>query len=98
MQSNQLNFFDILRNILQKTDPNMQEKPGFKEAFSPYMLIRYLSMKPELLPFAVILQNLVKARTLNYLQIYKFAYNNIPRSNPYIKYIKSRKKKENATA
>lgn len=71
----------------------MYEKPGFKEAFSPYMLIRYLSMKPDLLPFALVIQNMVKAKSLNYLQIYKFAYNNIPRSNPYIKYIKARKPK-----
>lgn len=86
-----MNFFEILRNILQKTDPEMEKKPGFEQAFNSYMLIRYLSMRISLLPFAEIIQKFQRAG-VSELDIYRFAYANIPVQNPFIKYIKAKTK------
>lgn len=87
-----MNFFDILRNILAKGDDELYQHPDFDKVFNSYMLIRYLSMRDSLMPFALIIQDMQKAG-INDLQIYKFAYNHIPKTNPFIKYIKAKKAK-----
>lgn len=86
-----MNFFDILKNILQKNDPEMENKSGFDQAFNSYMLIRYLSMRIGLLPFAEIIQRFQMAG-VSEIDIYRFAYKNIPAQNPFIKYIKAKTK------
>lgn len=87
-----MNFFDILQNILQKNNDHLEDHPNFNQAFSTFMLIRYLSMRPSTLPYALIIQNFQRAGISN-LDIYRFAFKNIPKQNPFIKYIKPTDKK-----
>ena len=55
------------------------------------MLVRYLSMKNNLLPNAQILNKY--QCTLSNEEMYKWAYNNIPKQkSPWIKYISKKKK------
>lgn len=90
-----INFFDILKNILSKGDDSLDEHPDFKKNFSVYMLIRYLSMRDDLLPFALIIQQMVSAR-ISDTNIYKFAYTHIPKTrSTFIKYIKKSNNKSN---
>lgn len=84
-----LSFFDILKNILSKDNDSLEQHPDFKKNFSTYMLIRYLSMREDLFPFALIIQNMVSAKITD-MNIYKFAYTHIPKTNHYIKYIKKK--------
>ena len=88
-----ITFFDILKNILTKSDNELENHPDFKKNFSTYMLIRYLSMREDLFPFALIIQQMVSAKKISDSNIYKFAYTHIPKTNPFIKYIKKTKKK-----
>lgn len=90
-----MTFFDILGNILTKNKDNLEDDIDFESTFSSYMLIRYLSMRDSLLPYARFIQLFVRANIDN-KTIYRWAYVNIPRqTSPYIKYIAKKKKKEN---
>ena len=90
-----INFFDILKNILSKGDDFLDEHPDFKKNFSTYMLIRYLSMREDLFPFALIIQQMVSAK-ISDMSIYKFAYTHIPKTrSTFIKYIKKSNKESN---
>jgi len=86
-------FFDILGDILTKKSGGiLYEEYDFKKFMSNYMLVRYLSMKPTLLPYAQILNKY--QCTLSSEEMYRWAYNNIPKQKSgFIKYI-SKKKKE----
>ena len=82
-----MNFFDFLNDILlKKSGGNLHKKRDFKN-FSSYMLIRYLSMRNNLIPYAKILNQL--QTNLNNKQLYILAYKLIPKQkNAFIKYIK----------
>lgn len=83
-----MDFFEVLRNVIQKNDPNIVENPDFDKVFTSYMLVRYLSMRLDLLPLAQVIQSMQKAG-ISEKDIYQFAYKNVPYSrNGYIKYIK----------
>ena len=86
------NFFDILGDILtKKSGGKLYEEPEFNKFMSNFMLVRYLSMRPALLPYAQILNKF--QCTLSSTDIYRWAYNNIPKqSSGYIKYISKKKK------
>lgn len=71
----------------------MEDKTGFNSAMSSYMLVRYLSMRMNLLPYAEIIQMLQRAN-ISDRDIYIWAYKNIPAGNPYIKYIKGKTKND----
>lgn len=86
-----MNFFNILSNILTKSDADLPTKPGFNSAFSVYMLIRYLRMDNALVPYSLIIQEMFNAE-IDALAIYEWAFNNIPkRRSGFIKYIKPTK-------
>jgi hypothetical protein len=89
-----MTFFDILRNILVKADPNLISDPSFAKALNIYMLINYLSMEPKLLPYAEIIQKFLEAK-IPPIQIYEWAYKHVPKQkNGYIQYIKAKKPKK----
>ena len=89
-----MTFFDILRNILTKQKERLEDDINFDTVFQPYMLVRYLSMRDSLLPYARIIQSFQNAE-IDHKIIYQWAYKHIPYSNPYIKYITKPKKNEN---
>ena len=85
-----MTFFDILKNILNKRIPNMESDLEFSSKFSSYMLVRYLSMREDLLPYAEIIQKF-QCSKLDETFVYKWAFRHIPKSkNTFIKYIKSK--------
>ena len=90
-----MTFFDILSNILTKNNDELESNIDFDSTFSSYMLVRYLSMRDTLLPYAKLIQLFIRA-SIDEKTIYKWAYANIPRqSSPYIKYITKPKKGKN---
>lgn len=90
-----MTFFDFLKVLLLKTGTKEQwmEHQDFDKIFSPFMLARYLSMKPQLLQWARAVNHL-NASSLDKRSIFAFAWDNIPKqTNGYIPYIKKEKKK-----
>ena len=88
-----LTFFDILKDILLKQNGELHQTQGFDQVFSPFMVVRYLSMKPNLLRYANQINQFNKTNCFTPEQIYLWCYNNIPKqTNGYIKYIKKKKK------
>ena len=88
-----LTFFDILKDILLKQNGKLNEEPEFTKIFSSYMLVRYLSMKDNLIEYANKINGWQKILTPE--DIYFWAYKNIPKQKSgFIKYIKKDKKKD----
>ena len=88
------NFFDIMSDILlKKSGGTLCDDPDFNKLFSSYMLARYLSMRDELIVYAMIIN---KYQTvLEPVQIYQWSYTNIPKQKSgYISYIKKPKSKK----
>ena len=86
-----ITFFDVMKDILLKQNGELDKETNFNQVFSSFMLVRYLSMKPELMEYADKLNSWQKF--LSSKQIYKWAYKNIPRqSTGFIPYIKKKKK------
>jgi hypothetical protein len=88
-------FFDCLADILLKFSGGTlhQTCQNFNKYFSPYMICRYISMKPQLIEFAEVLNQL--QTVLSFEDFYKVAYSIIPQQRSgYIKYIKKLKAKE----
>jgi len=87
-------FFDILGDILTKKSGGiLYEEPDFNKHMSSFMLVRYLSMKNNLLPYSQILNKY--QCTLSAVEMYRWAYTNIPKQNSgFIKYISKKKKKK----
>ena len=88
-----MTFFDILRSILTKTNPDLYKSYGFTSIFNSYMLVRYLSMEPDLLPFAEIIEKF-NAIGISKEDIYIWAFKHIPKHSGYIKYISKPKDKK----
>ncbi len=89
-----MQFFDYLKNILDKSQNGLELRTDFKTNFSPYMLAKYFMMTNDLLPYAVIINEML-SNNLDSVQIYKWAFTNVPyRRNSFIKYIKSPKPKQ----
>lgn len=90
-----ITFFDLLKNILLKTG-DLKTNSQFNEAFSAFMLIRYLSMKDDLLIYAQVIQSFLSAGISND-DIYDWAYANVPKQrSPFIKYLKNNNKQKDA--
>lgn len=87
------NFFDILSDILLKISGGILYKNSkFNKVFSAYMLCRYISMKKELLEYAMILNQL--QTIVSPERLYQIAYKIIPKQKyGYIPYIKKNKEK-----
>jgi len=82
-----LTFFDILSDILLKKDGTLYKNAQFQQIFSPFMLVRYLSMKESLISYANTLNML--HQHLTYKEVYLWCYHTIPKqTSGYIKYIK----------
>lgn len=89
-----MNLFTILKDILVKQGGELHKSEEFNKAFSPYMLVRYLSMKPELLPYSIAISRFMKVGLTN-KTIYKWCYKNIPKQrSSYIKYMKKKKQRK----
>ena len=86
------NFFDILKDVLTKqSGGKLTTHENFKKYMSSYMLVRYLSMKDNLMPYAQLLNKF--QCTLTAEEVYQWAYINIPKQRSgYIKYISKTKK------
>ena len=85
------NFFDILKDILLKQNGQLHKEEEFRKYMSSFMLVRYLSMKDSLLPYAQILNRYQCVLTAE--QMYLWAYKNIPKQKSgFIKYISKKKK------
>lgn len=84
-------MFDIIKDILSKTsNGKLHHKPDFDHAFNKYVIIRYLSMKPEL-SSVVDFCNMHQARLTNQ-QMYVYLYQSVPKQrNGFITYIKPKK-------
>lgn len=89
-----MTFFDIMKDILVKGNSKEYylEHPEFDKIFSPYMLARYLSMRPNLIKWARVINhlNMSKCTARN---VFIFAWDSIPKQdNGYISYIKKDKR------
>jgi hypothetical protein len=84
-------FFDCLSDILLKfSGGNLVNAENFNKCFSPYMLCRYISMRPSLINYAEYLNNM--QTVLTYKEFYLLAYHIIPKQKTgFIKYIKKAK-------
>ena len=82
-------FFDHLNQILQYQDKNYWSKltEDDKKTFSIYMMNRYLSMNPKWISLISELQRYIE--TLNQREAYLLYINILPKSNKFLKYIKS---------
>ena len=96
LKSNDISaMWEIVENILLKVSDNLYEAENFNKIFSPFLLCRYISMRKDLLGYAVILSQVNSCSKLTNEEFYKFAYELIPKqSNDFIKYIKKQKKEE----
>ena len=86
-------FFDILQDILLKNSGgDLYEDTEFNKFMSNFMLVRYLSMRNTLMPYAQILNKF--QCTMSSKDMYIWAYKNIPKQNSaWIKYISKKKTK-----
>ncbi len=85
-----MTIFDIVGDVLVKKNGHLDEDPEFHRAFSAFMLVRYLSMRPSLIEHAEILNSL--QGVLSPSQVYRLAFSMVPKqSSPYIKYISKKK-------
>lgn len=85
-----MNLFDHLKSITQKPyDPeywdNLSESD--KKTFQPYMIHRFLSMNSDWVEIVNYVQDITYG--LNSREIYKVYASIIPKSNRFLKYIKS---------
>lgn len=93
-----MTFFDILKAILTKNKSmnSVLDDPEFDRMFSSFMLTRYLSMRPDLIGYARII-NHMQSTSLSKQAIFKFAYDSIPKQKSgYISYMKKAKKDKKA--
>jgi hypothetical protein len=82
-----MTIYDILKDLIQVKSAKLDEHPLFKKSFNKYMVLRYLSMRKDLLPVAVMCNSL--QQNLSESQLYHLLIKLIPRSsNTYISYIK----------
>ena len=96
LESNEFSaMFELVIDICMKYSGKLFLSENFEKIFSPYILCRYISMRPSLIEYACILNQVNSTSKLTKKQFYIFAYNLIPKqSNSFIKYIKKKEKKE----
>lgn len=93
--SDKSGMFEIIFNILSKCSDTLYKAERFKEIFSPYLLIRYLSMREDLFFYAEYLSTVYSTSKLSNIDFYKLSYRLIPKQkNTYIRYIKKIKFKK----
>jgi len=79
-----MNIFDIL-NSVSHTKKDLSKEPDFEKAYNPYMINRYLSMHPETIPYAEMVDLM---RDLPKFIQYRWLLNIIPKEKRYFKYLK----------
>ena len=88
-----MNLFDILNDIIRDKTGTLHHHEEFQQAWSSFMVIRYLSMDKQFINYARIANRL--QMDLDSEQMYKFLVKTIPKRNKtWIKYISKPKKKE----
>ena len=65
-----------------------------KKSFSPFMIVRYLSMNKDILPLVNHYQNYI-IEVMPHKAVYQFWCNVLPKKKTYLKYIKGKKDKFN---
>ena len=90
LEANEFEFFyELVIDMLAKISGKLYLSSKFDSLFSPYMLCRYISMRPNLLKYAELLNLVNSVSKLTKIQFYKFAYAVLPKSEyVFIKYIK----------
>jgi len=90
-----LNPFEIYENVIMKYNDELYKADNFDKLFSQYMLCRFLSMKNDLIQYAVYLETILSNSNLTKKQFYQLAYKLVPKQrNGFIKYIKKPEKVE----
>jgi hypothetical protein len=86
-----MTLFDCLKDIINTKSGKLHLEPGFKKAWSNYMIVRYLSMDDRFFEISQIANNLQSSMSPE--QMYLFLVKVIPRSHrSFIKYITKPKK------
>lgn len=97
LKSNEFSaMWEIVTDILLKVSGRLYEnQEEFQKVFSPFLLCRFLSMRPDLIGYADLLNTISSNSKLTNVQFYKLAYNLIPKQRfGYVKYIKKLKKQK----
>lgn len=82
-----MTLFDCLADIITTKSGTLHEQDGFKQAWSNYMIVRYLSMDSRFRYLAVEMNKY--SATLTAEQMYLFLVKMVPQSKKsFIKYIK----------
>lgn len=82
-----LTIFNIVNNLLRKTDENLYKHPSFKSVFNKYMVLRIISMIPELIEYSSYFNDNVFDK-FSKEDMYKILYNTLPYNTSNITYIK----------
>lgn len=86
-------MWELVTDILIKVSGKLYLSNNFEKMFSPYILCRYISMKPSLIEYAMFLNNINSNSRLSKKQFYELAYELIPKQpNSFIKYIKKKER------
>ena len=96
LKSNEFSaMWEVMLDILLKVSGTLYKNPEFQKIFSPFLLCRFLSMRPDLFRYAELLNTINSNSKLTNEQFYKLAYELIPKQrNGFIKYIKKIKKQK----
>jgi len=90
-ESQHITFFDILNDILIHKTGELHKCSGFKQNFKRFVIIRYLSMAPELIKYSAYFNN-EKFSLFSDEDLYIILCNSIPIHRKFIKFIKKAKK------
>lgn len=87
-----MTIFDLFKDIIKEKRGHLIDDPQFFEVFNLWMVVRWLSMREDLIPYAQWLNKYGSKMTIE--NCYHYLLVVIPRQNNYfIKYIKKSKKK-----
>lgn len=82
-----MKVYDIVRDVICDKTYSLCEEPSFEADFNPYMVARYLSMRPEYLSFAEWMNT--HAKNLSKKAVYLYLTRHVPRSgNGRVEYIR----------
>ena len=85
-----MTIFSILKEIITEKQGDYHLREEFESKFNPYMILRYLSMKPEFLTISAIANSMYQ--NISKEQLYLFLVKSVPYNrSSYIVYIKAAK-------
>lgn len=86
-----ISLFDIISDVISFKKRDLDKHPDFNKMMSSFMLVRYLSMRNELMPYVEILNRIQTGLTKE--QFYHLACDLIPKSrNGFVKYYLKKEK------